>query len=391
VVVGGDESLRHGIVLAANQLAKKVYSVKTGEALFKVRQRCPELVVVPPNHKLYLRFAKFTREIYNDYTDQVEPFGLDESFLDVTGSAGLFGDGKMIADEIRERIKRELGITVSIGVSYTKSFAKLASDMRKPDYTTLIRRSEFKQKVWPLPAGDLIYVGAASREKLRLHGVHTIGDLALSERLNVIRWTGSKNGGVLWDYANGLDTSAVRKFEECMGDDSGMKSVGHSTTTPRDLLSAEDMKVTVMVLSEAVAARLREYKRLCRTVSLWLRDGRMHSFESQCSTSHSTNLAYEIAHSAMKLYRARCGDPPVPIRSVGVRASNLIMEEEHLQLSFLPDEYKRQNMISIERTMDEIRGRYGHAAIARGMMVADRVLGSDNPKDDHLHTFPTGR
>jgi DNA polymerase-4 len=388
VVVGGDESLRHGIVLAANQLAKRVYRVKTGEVLFKVRERCPDLVVVPPNHKKYLQFAGMTREIYNEYTDQVEPFGLDESFLDVTGSTGLFGSGKTIADAIRERIKRELGITVSIGVSYTKSFAKLASDMRKPDFTTVITQDEFRQKVWPLPAGDLIYVGAASQEKLRLHGVRTIGDLAASDRQNVIRWVGNINGGILWDYANGYDTSAVRKFEECMNDDSGMKSVGHSTTTPRDLCNTEDMKVTVMVLAEAVAARLREYKRLCRTVTLWLRDGKMHSFNRQCKTENATNLAVEIAENAMKLYHARYGLSPPPIRSVGVRASDLIREEEHLQLSFLPGETKRQSLLSLERAIDGIRGRYGHMAIARGLMIADRMLGSDNPKEDHIKTFP---
>ena len=385
VVVGGDESLRHGIVLAANQLAKRVYKVKTGEVLFKVRQRCPELVVVPPNHKLYLKFARMTREIYSDYTDRVEPFGLDESFLDVTGS----GDGEKVANAIRERIKAELGITVSIGVSYTKSFAKLASDMRKPDYTTVIPQNEFRKMVWPLPAGDLIYVGAASAEKLRLHGVHTIGDLAGCDRENVIRWVKNKNGGVLWDYANGYDTSAVRKFEDCMNDDSGMRSVGHSTTTPRDLCSAEDMKVTVMVLAEAVAARLREYKRLCRTVSLWLREsGSMASFTRQCKTENPTNLAYEIAQNAMKLYQTRYGSSPPPIRSVGVSASGLIREEEVLQLCFLPEEHKRQGMMAIERTMDGIRARYGHTAITRGMMIADRALGSDNPKEDHIKTFP---
>jgi DNA polymerase-4 len=391
VVVGGDEALRHGIVLAANQLAKRVYKVKTGEALFHVRARCPGVVVIKPDHKRYLRFAKMVREIYNDYTDRVEPFGLDESFLDVTGSAGLFGDGEKIADIIRERVKYELGITVSIGVSYTKSFAKLASDMRKPDYTTVITSGEFKEKAWPLPAGDLIYVGAATAEKLRLHGVRTIGDLAAGERDSVIRWVGSKNGGLLWDYANGYDTSAVQRFEECMNDESGMKSIGHSTTTPRDLCCADDMKVTVMVLAEAVAARLREHKRVCRTVSLWLRESNMQSFERRCKTESPTSLAYEIAHNAMKLYKARYGASPPPIRSVGVRASDLMREEDFYQMSFLPGEHKRQNMMAVERAIDGIRGRYGHAAISRGLLIADRQLGGDNPKEDHIRTFPNSR
>ncbi|MDR0324476.1 MAG: DNA polymerase IV [Oscillospiraceae bacterium] len=394
VVVGGDESLRHGVVLAANQLAKRIYKVKTGEALIHVRQRCPDLIIVKPNHKLYLRFAKLAREIYNDYTDQVEPFGLDESFIGLTGIAESVGDGERIADTIRERIKYELGITVSIGVSYTKSFAKLASDMRKPDFTTVIAPDEFRQKVWPQPVGDLIYVGAASAEKLRLHGIHTIGDLAGSKREDIISWIRNKNGGLLWDYANGFDSSVVRQFEECMNDDSGIKGFSHSTTTPRDLCNADDMKVTVMVLAEAVAARLREHKRLSKTVSLWLRDNKMSAFTRQCKTAAPTNLAYEIAETAMKLYHAcygSLGNPGstlLPIRSVGVRASDLVREEEYYQLSFLPKEHKRQNIMAIERAMDDIRERYGHTAISRGVLIRDRALGSDNPKEDHIHTFP---
>ena len=390
VVVGGDESLRHGIVLAANQLAKKKYMVKTGEALMMVRQRCPDLVVVKPNHRLYLRFARLTREIYNDYTDQVEPFGLDEAFLDVTGS-----DGKETADAIRERVKEELGITVSAGVSFCKPFAKLGSDYKKPDATTVFDRTNWKEKIWPLPVGDLLYVGAASARKLQYHGVHTIGDLAKSHRRDISRWLNSKNGDVLWEYANGHDTDTVRHFENCMSDDSGMKSIGHSTTTPRDLCNAEDMKVTVMVLAEAVAERLREYKRLGRTVSLWLRDNKMNAFERQCKTPEPTNLAFEISETAMKLFRANygsLGQPGsrlLPIRSVGVRVADLMREEDFLQLSFLPEAQKRQNKMSIERTMDDIRGRFGHTAIARGMLLADKALGSDNPKEDHIRTFPS--
>jgi DNA polymerase-4 len=191
-VVGGDESLRHGIVLAANQLAKKKYMVRTGETLFAVRQRCRDLVVVPPNHSLYLRFARLTREIYGDYTDQVEPFGLDEAFLDVTGS-----EGETVANTIRERVKEELGITVSVGVSFNKPFAKLGSDYKKPDATTVFDQSNWKEKIWPMPVGDLIYVGPATAKKLQYRGVHTIGDLAKCERRDIDRWLNSQNGSKL--------------------------------------------------------------------------------------------------------------------------------------------------------------------------------------------------
>jgi DNA polymerase-4 len=179
-----------------------------------------------------------------------------------------------------------------------------------------------------------------------------------------------------------------------MNDDSGMKSVGHSTTTPRDLCNAEDMKVTVMVLAEAVAARLREYKRVGKTVSLWLRDNKMQSFERQCKVPEPTNLAYEISEAAMKLFRSNYGalgqpgSSLPPIRSVGVRVADLIKEEEYWQLSFLPEAQKRQNKMSIERAMDDIRGRFGHTAISRGMLIADKALGSDNPREDHIRTFP---
>lgn len=393
VVVGGNESLRHGIVLAANQLAKKKYWVRTGEALFAVRQRCPDLVVVPPDRMLYQRFADMTREIYRDYTDQVEPYGLDESFLDVTGSVGLFGDGEVIADTIRGRIRQELGITVSIGVGPSKSIAKLASDMRKPDFTTVIGRSELKEKVWPLPVGDLLYVGGATAAKLNRQGVFTIGDLARSDRKHVIRWVNSINGGVLWDYANGYDDAAVRRYEDCLQDD-GMKGISHSTTTPKDLMNERDVGVTVAVLAEAVAARLRRHKRLCRTVQLWLRDSKLRPFQKQGKTPEPTNLAVEIADTAMRLFRS-CygslgtrGSALLPLRTVSVRGTDLTRESDFMQLSFLPEAVKRQNQMTIEHTIDDLRARYGHTAVTRGILFTDKALGSVNPKDDHIFTFP---
>ena len=396
VVVGGDEKARAGIVLAANQLAKKIYRVKTGEALYAVRQRCPGLVVVKPDHKLYHKFTGLARSIYCDYTDQVEPFGLDEAFIDVTGSTHLFGGGEKIANDIRARVKEELGITVSIGVSDCKVIAKLASDMRKPDFTTVVPREDLPRKVWPLPVGDLLYVGAATADKLQLYGIRTIGDLAKSERKDVIRWVKSKNGGMIWDYANGYDSSSVSKFEDCFTDH-GMETVGHSKVAPRDLVNNDEVWVFLLMLSEAVAMRLREMNQLCRTVQIWLRDNKLHSFTRQCKPPSPTNSTLEIAKTAMNLFLASYdsfgspGSTLHPVRAMGVSGGNWIREGQFEQLSFFPEERERQRRGHLDHVIDGIRGRFGHKVIARGALMADPRLGSCNPKDDHIRTFPGGQ
>ncbi len=395
VVVGGSTDARHGIILAKNEIAKK-FGIQTGEATWQARQKCPELVVVPPHFDRYVEFSNLSREIYNSYTDQVEPFGLDEAFLDVGGSRNLFGDGEHIANEIRARIRRELGVTVSIGVSYNKIFAKLGSDMKKPDATTIITPGDYRQKVWPLPVSDLLYVGPATTKKLSRFGITTIGRLAQADPGLLQSWLG-KWGLVLHSYANGQDASVVRKFEELQDDDSGVKSIGNSTTTPRDLVNEEDVKITVWLLAESVAARLREHRRLCKTVQLYVRDNTLHSFERQCKVQTPTQLACEIAQTAMALFHASCsgfgtpGSQSLPLRSVGVRAGDLVREQQYVQLSYFPEERKRQHMTDIEHTMDDIRDRYGHTAISRGMMLFDRKLSKTNPKSDHVMVFPATR
>jgi len=228
VAVGGDVEARHGIILAKNYHAKK-YGILTGEAIWQAQQKCRDLVVVPPNFKRYMRFSQMARDIYADYTDQCESFGLDECWLDVTGSYRLFGDGKAIADKIRERIKFEMGITASVGVSFNKIFAKLGSDIKKPDATTIISKDNFKDVVWKLPVNELLYVGRATHKKLNRYGIKTIGDLANTELKYLEYWLG-KWGCMLWTFANGYDTSPVSNI----GAKSLIKSVGNSTTTPRD-------------------------------------------------------------------------------------------------------------------------------------------------------------
>ena len=237
VAVAGDEEARHGIVLAKNDLAKQ-FGIRTGQVLWEARQQCPELICVPAHYERYLHFSALARDIYISYTDQVEAFGLDECWLDVTGSVGLFGDGVTIANDIRARIRRELGLTVSVGVSYNKVFAKLGSDMKKPDATSVITPDNFRETAWRLPVSDLLYVGPATTRKLAQFGIHTIGALAQADQGFLYSLLG-KNGIMLHRFANGQDHSGVRRYYAVPP----MKSIGNSTTAPRDLVSEDDVKI----------------------------------------------------------------------------------------------------------------------------------------------------
>ena len=266
LAVGGDPEARHGIVLTADYIAKK-YGVKTGMALLQAKQVCPNITFVSPRMDLYLRFSRMAHEIYAEYTDMQEPYGIDECWLDVTGSSSLKGDGLLIAQEISRRMKSELGITVSVGVSFNKIFAKLGSDYKKPDAITTMYKSEFKQKAWSLPVADLLYVGKSTNRKLALFGIKTIGDLARTDE-DVLNSHLGKMGSILWSFANGYDDSPV-KLENTHAP---IKSVGNSTTTPKDLVCDEDVKIVLYILAESVAARLRENGFRCRVVEISVRE-----------------------------------------------------------------------------------------------------------------------
>jgi DNA polymerase-4 len=375
VVVGGSVESRHGIVLAKSYPAKAL-GVKTGEAIWQAKQKCPGLVVVPPDFKKYLRFSRMARAIYADYTDQIEAFGIDECFLDVTGSIGLFDNGATIANTIRQRMREELGVTASVGVSYNKIFAKLGSDMKKPDATTVITEDNFRQVIWPLPVGELLYVGRATRKKLQNRAIFTIGDLARRDikslHLQLGVW-----GENLWNFANGLDSAPVRQA----GEESIVKSVGNSTTTVRDLVNEEDVKLIMYVLAESVAARLRKHGLKCKTVSISVRDKELYSFERQGKTTIPTFLSGDIAEKAMDLFTANyIWDKP--IRSLGVRGADLVIDHGHIQMDLFED--NKIEMESMERTIDDIRRRFGQYGIQRCAMLLDRPLTGFNPKDDHV-------
>jgi len=374
VAVGGDAEQRHGIILTKNYVAKG-FGVQTGEALWQAKMKCPDIVILKPDYKKYIKYSKMASEIYSDYTDKIESFGLDECWIDLTGSIGLFGSGEKIADELRGRIRFELGITASVGVSFNKIFSKLGSDMKKPDATTVITRENFKETVWPLPASDLLYVGRATKNKFRIYGIHTIGDIARAD-VHMLKYLLGVNGQMLWLFANGLDTSPVSNI----GAKSLIKSIGNSTTTPRDLITDMDVKITLYVLCESVAERLRDHQFVCSTVQISIRDNELFSYERQGKLAMPTCISQVIFEKAFELYKANV--PGKPIRSIGVRACQLSLRETE-QLSFLPEIERMQRRETVECTIDEIRRRFGHYSIRRGIMLMDKQLSNLNPKSDN--------
>ena len=376
VAVAGDEEARHGIVLAKNDIAKR-FGIRTGQVLWEARQQCPGLVCVPAHYERYLAFSAQARDIYTSYTDQVESFGLDECWLDVTGSVGLFGEGPAIADDIRGRMKRELGLTVSIGVSFNKVFAKLGSDMKKPDATTVITPENYRDKAWSLPVSDLLYVGPATTRKLNQYGITTIGELAQANP-DLLYWLLGKNGIMLHQFANGQDHSGVRRYYAVPP----MKSIGNSTTAPQDLVSEDDVKITLMALCESVGARLREQNCLCSTVALGIRDNRLLSYDRQTKLNRPTANTLDIWETAVELFR-RHHTGREPVRSLSVKASGLTPADGVVQLSLFPEEQKAQRRADIDRTLDKIRGKYGYRSIRRAIALVDPALDLD-AKEEHI-------
>ncbi len=376
LAVGGDPEKRHGIVLTADYMAKK-RGVKTGMALWQAKQVCPEITFISPRMDLYLRFSRMAHEIYSEYTDLQEPYGIDESWLDVTNSCSLKGDGLHIAQEISNRMKKELGITVSVGVSFNKIFAKLGSDYKKPDAITTMYESEFRTKAWELPVSDLLYVGRSTNKKLESLGIHTIGGLAqMDERILQSRL--GKMGSVLWAFANGYDDSPVKKENTS----APIKSIGNSTTTPKDLETDEDVKIMLYILSESVAARLRENGFRCRTVEISIRDNELYSFTRQCKLDNASNITGEIAAQAYRLFKANYHWNK-PIRSVGVRGADLVNDNYWEQLDLFCDFRMREKQMKMDIAVDDIRRKFGFYSIQRGLMYRDRILSSVNAKEDH--------
>ncbi|HEY8419618.1 MAG TPA: DNA polymerase IV [Clostridia bacterium] len=374
VAVCGDPELRHGIVLAKNYIAK-LYGVKTGDVIWEARQKCPDIIIVKANFPLYLKFSQKAREIYERYTDQIESFGIDECWLDVTGSQKLMGSGPKIAQEISQSIKDELGVTVSIGVSWNKIYAKLGSDMKKPDAITVITRDNYKQKIFPLSADNLLYVGRATKAKLAKLNINTIGDIANAD-VNILKNHLGKWGEYLWVFANGLDDSPV------MPNSSTVKSVGNSTTTVRDLSSIEDIKMVVTVLAESVARRLREQNLKGQCVHLGLQNVDMVYWSKQMTIKEPTFLSGDIIKAAMRLFENYPFDKPV--RNVSISVSSLRGADYAQQLDFFGTKERLQKAEKLEKAIDEIRRRFGYFSISRATVAQDKTLTDLNPKEENI-------
>ena len=363
VAVCGDPESRHGIVLAKNEAAKQL-GVKTAETIWQARQKAPHLITLPPHHSLYQEYSRKVNAIYGQYTDLVEPFGIDESWLDITGSMHLFGgDGKAIADQLRDRLRQELGLTISVGVSFNKIFAKLGSDYKKPDATTVISRDNWKDIVWPLPVGDLLGVGHSTRKLLHQYGVETIGQLAEFPRQNLETLLG-KHGAQLHDYANGLENSPVRPQHEA----EPVKSVGNGTTFPRNLTRWEEVRSGLAVLSDSVAGRLRRYGMYCGGVALTIRNAQFRQFSRQMRLDSPTHLQKDIYRAALALAQ-QSWHAPDPIRALTITALYLTENADSFeQMDLLNREAPKQNekQEKLERAMDAIRGKYGKSAITFG-------------------------
>ncbi len=375
VAVGGDVESRHGIILAKNEHAKK-YGVKTGEAIWQAKQKCPQLITLPPRFDLYLRFSRMAKAILRQYSDRVESFGMDEAWVDVTGCSER--SGYQVADEIRRRVFSELGVTVSVGVSFNKIFAKLGSDYKKPDAVTVFSRENYRERVWPLPASALLYVGPATARKLALMGIETIGDIAAAP-VELLEQRLGKWGCMISSFANGWDSTPVALAD----DKPTIKSLGNSTTTPRDLTCDMDADIVYHMLCESVAARLREQGFMAGGVQISLRDNTLYTFERQSPLASPSAIAGDLHSAAMALLRENYNWSK-PLRSIGIRAIDLVPASSPLQTTMFESPERRAKREKLELAIDEIRRRFGRFAISRVITTCDSSLTNLNPKEDNV-------
>ena len=375
VAVCGDPASRHGIILAKNEPAKRL-GVQTAETVWQAKQKCPHLILLPPHHSLYADYSRRVNTIYGQYTDLVEPFGIDESWLDVTGSLHLFGgDARQLADDIRARLRQELELTISVGVSFNKVFAKLGSDYKKPDATTVVSRENWRDMVWPLPVGDLLFVGRAARRTLSQFGVETIGQLAACKP-ELLEQLMGKAGLQLYRYANGLDDAPVRPQHE----QEPVKSVGNSTTFPENLTRWEQVRGGLQMLCDSVAARLRQQGLYCGGVAVGVRDAQFRTVSRQMRLPGPTHLMRDIYGAALEL-TGRIWKAPNPIRLLSVTALYITdSADSYQQLDLLAGDAtaRDRRQEQLESAMDAIRGKYGRDAISFGHRGKVRKVGWDD-------------
>lgn len=375
VAVCGSRETRHGIVLAKSDLAKRD-GVQTGMAIWEAKQCCPDLLVVPPHYDQYMKYSSLVRGIYKRYTKFIEPYGLDECWLDITGASPE--TPLELAHEIRRTIRDELGLTVSIGVSFNKVFAKLGSDMKKPDAVTEIPPDSFREVVWPLPAGELLGVGPATQRKLKMRSIQTIGQLAACPPKYLTSWFG-KNGHQLWLFANGLDSSKVAPD----GYSRIAKSVGHGMTTSKDLDSEEDVRAVLNLLVPGVSRRLRAAQLMARALQITIRCNDLTSQQYQSPLPYPTQSTKEMVQAALALFRCRY-DWHLPIMAFTVRAVQLVDEKEPWQLDFFEDTAARQRQEKLERTIEDIQAQFGRDSIRIASALEGRLI-DRHPELEFLH------
>lgn len=367
MAVCGDPKNRHGIILAKNELAK-AYGIVTAETVWQALKKCPKLTLVAPHHDKYQEFSKRINAIYAQYTDQVEAFSVDESWLDVTGSLHLFGSGKEIADTLRKRIREEIGLTISIGVSFNKTFAKLGSDYKKPDATTVITRGNFKDILWPLPARSMLYVGKAAEETLTKNGVFTIGDIALAgqERMQIML---GRSGETIWEYACGMEDEAVKR----LGEEDAAKSIGCGITFSRDLLGKNDIRAGLTMLCDTVGARLRQNGLYCSTVQVQIKNPALRVISRQKRLDTCTDSTKEILDAAISIVEGSW-NMASPIRMLTVTAMNLNADGALQMDLFDTGGEKRQKSRRLDSAVDFIRAKFGTESISYGNTLSQDIV-----------------
>lgn len=377
MAVCGDPKSRHGIILAKNEKAKK-FGIKTAETIWQARRKCPDLVLVLPHHDEYKKYSRRVNLIYQRITDMVEPFGIDESWLDVTGSQQLFGSGFEIAERLRREVFEQTGLTISVGVSFNKVFAKLGSDYKKPNATTVIDRENWQKTVFPLPVESLLFVGESTKNQLNDLYIKTIGDLARTEKSLVVKRLG-KLGSQLHDYANGLDDSPVKRFDEPRE----IKTIGNGMTFSRDLVGFEEAHVGISSLCDEVATRLRQHALCAQTIQLQLKDTQLKVISRQKPLQYATALSAELTDGAMQLLYA-VYDGRSPVRMITVTAANLIPAEQAAQQLSLFEQQpqKREKLHRLESAIDSVREKFGRNAISTGAVIGSHI-GLNDSESEH--------
>lgn len=380
MAVCGDPKNRHGIILAKSQEAK-IMGVKTGEAIWQAKIKCPNLILVPPHYEKYLEFSRKARKIYYSYTNRVEPFGLDECWLDVSESLKLFGSGEEIANEIRKRMKNELGITVSVGVSFNKVFAKLGSDLKKPDATSVIKRENFKEIIWPLDISSIIGIGKSTKRKLNGIGIYTLGELAKTD-VKTVKGILGINGLYLWQYANGFDDRPVKDYSY----KEVIKTIGNSSTLVEDLYTNEEVYNIFQILSLNVSKRLREANLSSMGIKIFIRDNNLLSYEFQSPISNPTQSSIILAEKAIDLFKKKY-KWNFPIRALGLRAINLVDDKIPTQTDIFSDYKEIVKKENLDKAIYNIRKKYNKDILTFASLKNNKKF----PKDrTEIVTLPNG-